>query len=90
VTYVEADGDHVGALADGQVHALPSGVTLLDLLRAEDVLREAGERALATRLGGVRIGLGEHAVVRVAAPVGAAGEPEPGRHGAFRSVWVYS
>nr|WP_307874194.1 fumarylacetoacetate hydrolase family protein [Frankia sp. AgB1.8] len=48
MTYVEADGDRVGVLADGQVHALPSGVTLLDLLRAEDGLREAGERALAS------------------------------------------
>lgn len=48
VTYVDDDGDRVGVVADGQVHALPSGVTLLDLLRAEDGLREAGERALAS------------------------------------------
>jgi len=46
VTYIEADGDRVGVLDDGQVHALAPGVTLLDLLR-HGTLQAAGEQALA-------------------------------------------
>jgi 2-keto-4-pentenoate hydratase/2-oxohepta-3-ene-1,7-dioic acid hydratase in catechol pathway len=46
VTYTEEEGDRVGVLDDGQVHALAPGVTMLDLLR-RDGWREAGERALS-------------------------------------------
>jgi 2-keto-4-pentenoate hydratase/2-oxohepta-3-ene-1,7-dioic acid hydratase in catechol pathway len=48
VTYAEDGGDRVGVLDhDSQVHALPSDVTMLDLLR-HGTLREAGERALSS------------------------------------------
>jgi 2-keto-4-pentenoate hydratase/2-oxohepta-3-ene-1,7-dioic acid hydratase in catechol pathway len=46
VTYTEEDGDRVGVLDNGQVHALAPGVTMLELLQ-RDALREAGEQALA-------------------------------------------
>ena len=48
ITYVEDDGDRVGVVSDGLVHALAPGVTLLDLLRSGQELHEAGDRALAT------------------------------------------
>ena len=43
----EDDDDRVGVVADELVHALPSGVTLLDLLRSDEGLREAGSHALS-------------------------------------------
>lgn len=48
ITYVEDDGDRVGVVADGQVHALPPGVSLLHLLRSDEDLRKVGRRALTT------------------------------------------
>lgn len=46
VTYLESGGDRVGVLDEAErVHALASGVTMLDLLR-RGTLREAGESAL--------------------------------------------
>ena len=46
VTYAEDGGDRVGVLDhDGQIRALPPGVTMLDLLR-RGTLREAGGQAL--------------------------------------------
>jgi 2-keto-4-pentenoate hydratase/2-oxohepta-3-ene-1,7-dioic acid hydratase in catechol pathway len=47
VTYVDHGADRVGVLADDQVHALPQGVTMLDLLRSGS-LREAGDHALSS------------------------------------------
>jgi len=47
VTYTEADGDRVGVLAGDQVHALPDGLTLLDLLR-EGSLGSAADHALSS------------------------------------------
>jgi 2-keto-4-pentenoate hydratase/2-oxohepta-3-ene-1,7-dioic acid hydratase in catechol pathway len=47
VTYRGAEGERTGVLADGAIHAMPSGVTLLDLIgRGADGLRQAGEEAL--------------------------------------------
>jgi len=46
ITYAEDDGDRVGVVSDGLVHALGPGVTLLDLLRSDEELQEAGHRAL--------------------------------------------
>jgi 2-keto-4-pentenoate hydratase/2-oxohepta-3-ene-1,7-dioic acid hydratase in catechol pathway len=46
LTYAEEEGDRVGVLEEGQVHALAPGVTMLDLLR-RGTLREAGEQALS-------------------------------------------
>ena len=48
VTYVDDGGDRAGVVADDQVHALPPGRHVLDLLREDQLLREAGERALAS------------------------------------------
>ena len=48
ITYREDDGDRVGVVAGGLVHALSPGVTLLDLLRSDQGLQEAGSRALTT------------------------------------------
>jgi 2-keto-4-pentenoate hydratase/2-oxohepta-3-ene-1,7-dioic acid hydratase in catechol pathway len=64
LTYLEDDGDRVGVLAGDQVHALPPGVTLLDLLRTEGSLLRAGERAL-TEPDAVR----PYADVRLRAPL---------------------
>ncbi|MEI4274195.1 fumarylacetoacetate hydrolase family protein [Klenkia sp. LSe6-5] len=64
ITYAEEGEDRVGVLADDQVHALPVGVTLLDLLRAENGLQAAGERALQ-RTSSVRA----YADLRLRAPL---------------------
>jgi 2-keto-4-pentenoate hydratase/2-oxohepta-3-ene-1,7-dioic acid hydratase in catechol pathway len=48
ITYAEDDGDRVGVVSDGLVHALAPGVTLLDLLRSDQDLQEVGHRALTT------------------------------------------
>lgn len=48
ITYAEDDGDRVGVVSGGLVHALEPGVTLLDLLRSGQDLQEAGNRALMT------------------------------------------
>ncbi|MFI6393526.1 fumarylacetoacetate hydrolase family protein [Nonomuraea sp. NPDC050540] len=45
VTYASAEGDRVGVVNGDQVHALPAGTGLIDLLGPS--LRQAGERALA-------------------------------------------
>ena len=47
VTYTQDGGDRVGVLAGDQVHALPEGLTLLDLLR-DGSLRDAGDHALSS------------------------------------------
>jgi 2-keto-4-pentenoate hydratase/2-oxohepta-3-ene-1,7-dioic acid hydratase in catechol pathway/glyoxylase-like metal-dependent hydrolase (beta-lactamase superfamily II) len=47
VTYRGEDDERTGVLAGDAIHALPPGVTLLDLIRrGADGLREAGEHAL--------------------------------------------
>lgn len=49
VTYLDADGERTGVLSDDgdTIHAMPAGVTLLDLIsRGADALRAAGEGAL--------------------------------------------
>ncbi len=47
VTYRSEDGERTGVLDEGVIHALPPGVTLLELIRlGPDGLRDAGERAL--------------------------------------------
>ncbi|OBK11733.1 fumarylacetoacetate hydrolase family protein [Mycobacterium asiaticum] len=47
VTYRGADGERVGVLSGGQIHALPAGRSLLELIGAgPDVLHSAGEEAL--------------------------------------------
>jgi 2-keto-4-pentenoate hydratase/2-oxohepta-3-ene-1,7-dioic acid hydratase in catechol pathway len=48
ITYVEEDGDRVGVISGGMVHGLAPGVSLLDLLRSDQDLQDAGERALTT------------------------------------------
>ncbi len=49
VTYRSADGERVGVLSGDQIHALPPGPTLLDLIGGgADELRAAGEAALAS------------------------------------------
>ena len=67
ITYQEDDGDRVGVVAGELVHALPPGVTLLDLLRSDDGLQDAGSRAIATPAAVRR-----YADVRLRAPL-----PEP-------------
>jgi 2-keto-4-pentenoate hydratase/2-oxohepta-3-ene-1,7-dioic acid hydratase in catechol pathway len=47
VTYTQDGADRVGVLAGDQVHALPEGLTLLDLLR-DGSLRDAGDHALSS------------------------------------------
>ena len=64
ITYAEDDGDRVGVVSDGLVHALAPGVTLLDLLRSDQELLEAGDRAL-TRPSAVR----PYSDVRLRAPL---------------------
>ena len=46
VTFAEADRDCAGVLDSGQVHALPPGVRLIDLIGDPGRLEEAGDRAL--------------------------------------------
>jgi 2-keto-4-pentenoate hydratase/2-oxohepta-3-ene-1,7-dioic acid hydratase in catechol pathway len=49
VTYRSADGERTGVLSGDTIHAVPPGVTLLDLIgRGPDGLRQAGEEALAS------------------------------------------
>jgi hypothetical protein len=46
VTYITPDGDRAGVLSGEQIHALPPGLPLLDLIADADRLRAAGEEAL--------------------------------------------
>lgn len=47
MTYRDEDGERTGVLDGDVIHALPPGVTLLELIRlGADGLRDAGERAL--------------------------------------------
>ena len=47
VTYQGDSGERAGVLSGDAIHAMPPGVTLLDLVgRGADGLREAGEEAL--------------------------------------------
>src|ERR1700752_77870 len=56
VTYRGAEGERTGVLSDGAIHAMPSGVTLLDLIgRGADGLRQAGEEALHSRSAVVQL-----------------------------------
>lgn len=49
VTYRSEEGERAGVLDGEVIHAVPPGVTLLDLIRlGPDGLRDAGERALKT------------------------------------------
>jgi len=44
VTYRSADGERTGVLSGDTIHAVPPGVTLLDLIGGgADALRQAGE-----------------------------------------------
>jgi 2-keto-4-pentenoate hydratase/2-oxohepta-3-ene-1,7-dioic acid hydratase in catechol pathway/glyoxylase-like metal-dependent hydrolase (beta-lactamase superfamily II) len=65
VTYHGPDGERTGVLAGDTIHAMPPGVTLLDLIgRGHDGLRGAGEQAL--RSPSETAPLGE---VRLMAPI---------------------
>lgn len=65
VTYQGDDGEHVGVLSGDTIHALPAGVTLLDLIaRGPDGLRQAGEEAQRSPAGTVPL-----AEVRLLAPI---------------------
>jgi 2-keto-4-pentenoate hydratase/2-oxohepta-3-ene-1,7-dioic acid hydratase in catechol pathway/glyoxylase-like metal-dependent hydrolase (beta-lactamase superfamily II) len=61
VTYQGDNGERTGVLSGDRIHAMPPGVTLLDLVgRGADGLREAGQQALrdpaeAVQLGDVRL-----------------------------------
>src|SRR3984957_16690291 len=61
ITYQGDSGERTGVLSGDAIHAVPPGVTLLDLVgRGADGLREAGEEALRSpaetaRLGEVRL-----------------------------------
>ncbi len=60
VTYHDARGERTGVLSGDVIHAMPAGVTLLDLIgRGADGLRQAGEEALRSpdpvRLDGARL-----------------------------------
>jgi 2-keto-4-pentenoate hydratase/2-oxohepta-3-ene-1,7-dioic acid hydratase in catechol pathway/glyoxylase-like metal-dependent hydrolase (beta-lactamase superfamily II) len=56
VTYLSADGERTGVLSGDTIHAVPPGVTLLDLIgRGADGLRQAGEEALASASDVVRL-----------------------------------
>jgi 2-keto-4-pentenoate hydratase/2-oxohepta-3-ene-1,7-dioic acid hydratase in catechol pathway/glyoxylase-like metal-dependent hydrolase (beta-lactamase superfamily II) len=47
LTYMDADGERTGVLSGDTIHAMPPGVTLLELIgRGADGLRQAGEDAL--------------------------------------------
>ena len=52
VTYRDADdGERTGVLSGDEIHAVPPGVTLLDLIgRGADGCGEAGEDALRSRV----------------------------------------
>lgn len=55
VTYRSEDGERAGVLDGDVIHALPPGVTLLELVRlGPDGLRDAGQRALAAPSATVR------------------------------------
>jgi 2-keto-4-pentenoate hydratase/2-oxohepta-3-ene-1,7-dioic acid hydratase in catechol pathway len=65
VTYLDGDGERTGLLSGDAIHAMPAGVTLLDLIgRGADGLRAAGEEALHS--GAATVGPGE---VRLLAPI---------------------
>ena len=56
VTYRSADGERTGVLSGDTIHAVPRGVTLLELIgRGADGLRQAGEEALASPSDAVRL-----------------------------------
>jgi 2-keto-4-pentenoate hydratase/2-oxohepta-3-ene-1,7-dioic acid hydratase in catechol pathway/glyoxylase-like metal-dependent hydrolase (beta-lactamase superfamily II) len=56
VTYRSADGERTGVLSGDTIHAVPPGVTLLELIgRGADGLRQAGEEALASESDAVRL-----------------------------------
>jgi len=56
VTYRSADGERTGVLSGDTIHAVPPGVTLLDLIGGgADALRQAGEEALASASDAVRL-----------------------------------
>jgi 2-keto-4-pentenoate hydratase/2-oxohepta-3-ene-1,7-dioic acid hydratase in catechol pathway len=57
VTYRGPDGERTGVVSGDTIHAMPPGVTLLDLIgRGPDGLREAGEEALRAPSEAVRLG----------------------------------
>lgn len=65
VTYYDGDDERTGVLSGEQIHPMPAGVTLLELIgRGADGLREVGEQAL--RSPAAVLGLGE---VTLAAPI---------------------
>ena len=56
VTYRGEDGERTGVLGGDVIHALPPGVTLLDLIgHGAEALRETGERALHAPAAAVRL-----------------------------------
>ncbi|HWS91268.1 MAG TPA: fumarylacetoacetate hydrolase family protein, partial [Mycobacterium sp.] len=56
VTYRGPDGERTGVLSGDSIHAMPPGVTLLDLIgRGADGLRQAGEDALRSPSAVVRL-----------------------------------
>ena len=56
VTYQGDSGERTGVLSDDAIHAMPPGVTLLELVgRGADGLREAGEEALRSPAETVRL-----------------------------------
>ncbi len=56
VTYRSADGERTGVLSGDTIHAVPPGVTLLELVgRGADGLRQAGEEALVSASDAVRL-----------------------------------
>ena len=57
VTYQGDNGERTGVLSGDTIHAMPPGVTLLDLVnRGADGLRKAGEEALRSPAETVRLG----------------------------------
>ncbi len=57
VTYQNDNGERTGVLSGDAIHAVPPGVTLLDLVnRGADGLRKAGEEALRSPAETVRLG----------------------------------
>jgi 2-keto-4-pentenoate hydratase/2-oxohepta-3-ene-1,7-dioic acid hydratase in catechol pathway/glyoxylase-like metal-dependent hydrolase (beta-lactamase superfamily II) len=65
VTYQGGNGERTGVVSGDAIHAMPPGVTLLDLIsRGADGLREAGEEALRSPAETVRPG-----DVRLLAPI---------------------
>ncbi|OBH22963.1 2-hydroxyhepta-2,4-diene-1,7-dioate isomerase [Mycobacterium sp. E342] len=57
VTYLGADGERTGVLSGDAIHAMPAGVTLLDLVgRGAEGLRAAGEEALRAPAATVPVG----------------------------------